>query len=122
MPSNTPNATVEPKPLSSEESRKTDAYWRAANYLCVGRIYLHDNPLLREPLRIEHVKPRLLGHWGTPGLNFIYVHMNQCPKAHLCLATTRNYLAVSRVIAGCQGRRLYILREDCALSALCLLD
>jgi xylulose-5-phosphate/fructose-6-phosphate phosphoketolase len=55
-----------------------DAYWRAANYLSVGQIYLYDNPLLREPLRIEHVKPRLLGHWGTtPGLNFIYVHCNR---------------------------------------------
>jgi xylulose-5-phosphate/fructose-6-phosphate phosphoketolase len=60
-----------------------DAYWRAANYLSVGQIYLLDNPLLREPLRAEHVKPRLLGHWGTtPGLNFIYVHMNRLIKAH----------------------------------------
>jgi len=58
--------------------RKMDAYWRAANYLSVGQIYLLDNPLLKEPLRIEHVKPRLLGHWGTtPGLNFIYVHLNR---------------------------------------------
>jgi xylulose-5-phosphate/fructose-6-phosphate phosphoketolase len=55
-----------------------DAYWRAANYLSVGQIYLLDNPLLREPLKREHTKPRLLGHWGTtPGLNFIYVHMNR---------------------------------------------
>ena len=55
-----------------------DAYWRAANYLTVGQIYLLDNPLLREPLRIEHVKPRLLGHWGTsPGLSFIYAHLNR---------------------------------------------
>ena len=55
-----------------------DAYWRAANYLSVGQIYLLDNPLLREPLRPEHVKPRLLGHWGTtPGLNFVYAHMNR---------------------------------------------
>ena len=61
--------------------RKMDAYWRAANYLSVGQIYLLGNPLLREPLRIEHVKPRLLGHWGTtPGLNFIYVHMNRVIK------------------------------------------
>src|SRR4051794_10437426 len=58
------------------------AYWRAANYLSVGQIYLLDNPLLREPLRVEHVKPRLLGHWGTtPGLNFIYVHMNRVIRA-----------------------------------------
>jgi xylulose-5-phosphate/fructose-6-phosphate phosphoketolase len=65
-------------PLSDEEIRQMDAYWRAANYLSVGQIYLLDNPLLREPLRAEHVKSRLLGHWGTtPGLNFIYVHMNR---------------------------------------------
>jgi len=63
---------------SAEELRQIDAYWRAANYLSVGQIYLFDNPLLREPLRREHVKPRLLGHWGTtPGLNFIYAHLNR---------------------------------------------
>jgi xylulose-5-phosphate/fructose-6-phosphate phosphoketolase len=66
------------RPLSDEELRKIDAYWRAANYLSVGQIYLLDNPLLREPLAPEHVKPRLLGHWGTtPGLNFIYAHLNR---------------------------------------------
>ncbi len=60
-----------------------DAYWRAANYLSVGQIYLLDNPLLREPLRLEHVKPRLLGHWGTtPGLNFLYVHLNRVIRAN----------------------------------------
>ena len=70
-------------PLSPEELRKTNAYWRAANYLSVGQIYLMDNPVLREPLKLEHTKPRLLGHWGTtPGLNFIYVHMNRIIKAH----------------------------------------
>jgi xylulose-5-phosphate/fructose-6-phosphate phosphoketolase len=64
--------------LSLEELRRIDAYWRAANYLSVGQIYLRDNPLLREPLRLDHVKPRLLGHWGTtPGLNFIYAHLNR---------------------------------------------
>jgi xylulose-5-phosphate/fructose-6-phosphate phosphoketolase len=64
--------------IDNELLRRMDAYWRAANYLSVGQIYLLANPLLREPLRIEHVKPRLLGHWGTtPGLNFIYVHMNR---------------------------------------------
>ncbi len=69
-------------PLSIEERRALHAYWRAANYLSVGQIYLLDNPLLREPLRIEHVKPRLLGHWGTtPGLNFIYAHLNRVIKA-----------------------------------------
>ncbi len=77
-------ATLErTKPLSAEELRKMNAYWRAANYLSVGQIYLLDNPLLREPLKIEHVKPRLLGHWGTtPGLNFIYVHLNRVIKAY----------------------------------------
>src|SRR5918996_201741 len=65
-------------PLNPEELARIDAYWRAANYLSVGQIYLLDNPLLREPLRLEHVKPRLLGHWGTtPGLNFVYAHMNR---------------------------------------------
>jgi xylulose-5-phosphate/fructose-6-phosphate phosphoketolase len=69
------------KPLSSEELSRMNAYWRAANYLSVGQIYLLANPMLREPLRLEHVKPRLLGHWGTtPGLNFIYVHMNRVIK------------------------------------------
>ena len=67
-----------PASLSTEELRGIDAYWRAANYLTVGQIYLLDNPLLREPLRLEHIKPRLLGHWGTsPGLNFIYAHLNR---------------------------------------------
>jgi xylulose-5-phosphate/fructose-6-phosphate phosphoketolase len=68
-------------PLAPDELRRMDAYWRAANYLSVGQIYLYDNPLLREKLKIEHVKPRLLGHWGTtPGLNFIYVHCNRLIK------------------------------------------
>lgn len=59
------------KPLTPELLRKMDAYWRAANYLSVGQIYLYDNPLLKKPLKLEHIKPRLLGHWGTtPGLNF----------------------------------------------------
>lgn len=67
--------------LSDEEVRLLNAYWRAANYLSVGQIYLYDNPLLRQPLKLQHVKPRLLGHWGTtPGLNFIYVHLNRVIK------------------------------------------
>lgn len=70
-------------PLTGEEVRKMNAYWQAANYLSVGQIYLRDNPLLREPLKLEHIKPRLLGHWGTtPGLNFIYVHLNRLIKRH----------------------------------------
>jgi xylulose-5-phosphate/fructose-6-phosphate phosphoketolase len=69
--------------LNPDELRLMDAYWRAANYLSVGQIYLMENPLLKEPLKIEHVKPRLLGHWGTtPGLNFIYVHLNRLIKRH----------------------------------------
>ena len=70
-------------PLTTEEVRRMNAYWRAANYLSVGQIYLYSNPLLREPLKLEHVKPRLLGHWGTtPGLNFIYVHLNRIIKTY----------------------------------------
>src|SRR5579872_1155345 len=69
--------------LSKEDARKLDAYWRAANYLSVGQIYLYDNPLFTEPLKLEHIKARLLGHWGTtPGLNFIYVHCNRLIKKH----------------------------------------
>ncbi len=70
-------------PLSEEQLALINGYWRAANYLSVGQIYLLDNPLLRQPLKIEHVKPRLLGHWGTtPGLNFIYAHLNRIIKQH----------------------------------------
>ncbi len=72
-----------PHPLSPEELRKVHAYWRAANYLSAGQIYLYDNPLLKETLRLKHIKPRLLGHWGTtPGLNLIYVHLNRLIKKH----------------------------------------
>ena len=68
-------------PLNAEQLRKINAWWRAANYLSIGQIYLYDNPLLRKPLKEEHVKPRLVGHWGTtPGLNFIYVHLNRLIK------------------------------------------
>src|SRR5689334_14694582 len=70
-------------PLSQDLLQRIDAYWRAANYLAVGQIYLLDNPLLRKPLKREHIKPRLLGHWGTtPGLNFVYVHLNRVINAH----------------------------------------
>ena len=69
--------------LSDAERQALDAYWRAANYLSVGQIYLLDNPLLTKPLALAHIKPRLLGHWGTtPGLNFIYVHLNRMIKTH----------------------------------------
>ena len=69
-------------PLSAEELRGIDAWWRAANYLSIGQIYLLDNPLLKQPLELQHIKPRLLGHWGTtPGLNFMYVHLNRVIRA-----------------------------------------
>src|SRR5499426_3776830 len=75
--------SVTSRRLSPEELRRMNAYWRAANYLSVGQIYLYANPLLREPLKLEHVKPRLLGHWGTtPGLNFIYAHCNRAIKKY----------------------------------------
>src|SRR5207248_2797315 len=74
---------ISQSPLSQEELSRINAYWRAANYLSVGQIYLYANPLLREPLKLEHIKPRLLGHWGTtPGLNFIYVHFNRIIKKY----------------------------------------
>src|SRR5205809_7322709 len=70
-------------PLGAEQLDKMQRYWQAANYLTVGQIYLQTNPLLREPLRPEHTKPRLLGHWGTsPGLSFIYVHLNRIINQH----------------------------------------
>lgn len=70
-------------PLDSDTLRMTNAYWRAANYLSVGQLYLYDNPLLREPLTLDHIKPLIVGHWGTaPGQNFIYVHLNRVIKAH----------------------------------------
>ena len=71
-------STIKGRPLGKAELGRIDAWWRAANYLSVGQIYLMANPLLREPLLPEHVKPRLLGHWGTtPGLNFVYAHLNR---------------------------------------------
>src|SRR5512144_1353694 len=74
-------ADIKGPSASKEYLDRIHAYWRAANYLSVGQIYLYDNPLLREPLKREHIKPRLLGHWGTtPGLNFIYAHLNRLIK------------------------------------------
>ena len=76
-------STVQGAPLSPEELRKTHAYWRACNYLSLGMIYLQSNPLLREPLKPEHIKNRLLGHWGaSPGLSFIYIHLNRLIKKY----------------------------------------
>jgi xylulose-5-phosphate/fructose-6-phosphate phosphoketolase len=79
-----PAAAPVPKgPLTPELLDKMHRYWRAANYLCIGQIYLFENPLLREPLKAEQIKPRLLGHWGTsPGQNLIYVHLNRLIKEH----------------------------------------
>ena len=76
-------ATITGTPLSPEELRRTNAYWETCNYLALGMIYLVDNPLLREPLRPEHIKNRLLGHWGSsPGLAFIYTHLNRLIKKY----------------------------------------
>lgn len=76
-------ATVQGTPLSKEELKKMDAFWRACNYLAMGMIYLQDNPLLRKPLKPEHIKNRLLGHWGSsPGLAFMYLHMNRAIKKY----------------------------------------
>ena len=83
--------------LTSEELRRIDAYWRACNYLCAGMIYLHDNPLLREPLRPEHFKNRLLGHWGSdPGQTFTWVHLNRVIKKY---DLDMIYISRSRVMA-----------------------
>jgi xylulose-5-phosphate/fructose-6-phosphate phosphoketolase len=77
------NGVVAGAPVTAEQLRLMDAYWRAANYLAVGQIYLLDNPLLREPLKVKDIKPRLLGHWGTtPGQNFVYVHLNRIIKQY----------------------------------------
>src|SRR3954466_4343767 len=71
-------STVTGRPLPKADLRRIDKWWRAANYLSVGQIYLQDNPLLREPLVAEHIKPRLLGHWGTtPGQTFVWAHLNR---------------------------------------------
>jgi xylulose-5-phosphate/fructose-6-phosphate phosphoketolase len=74
----TPKAADEKILLSADELRKIDAYWRACNYLSLGMLYLCENPLLREPLKVEHLKKRLVGHWGSdPGQSFIWVHLNR---------------------------------------------
>src|SRR6201984_1745652 len=76
-------STVSGTPLNAEELRKTHAFWRACNYLMLGMIYLQDNPFLKEPLKAEQIKSRLLGHWGaSPGLSFIYIHLNRLIKSY----------------------------------------
>ena len=78
LPATTDRSAKGKGALGSHEWLQLDAYWRAANYLSVGQIYLYANPLLREPLTLAHVKPLVVGHWGTtPGQNFIYVHLNR---------------------------------------------
>src|ERR1051326_7583498 len=82
-PTGTAKAVNSRQPLSPEELSKVHAYRRAANFLSLGQIYLYENPLIRGPLQLKHINPRLLGHWGTtPGLNFIYVHLNRLIKKH----------------------------------------
>ena len=82
-PTPSPSENIEKAPLTAEEARKMNAYWRACNYLCAGMIYLRDNPLLREPLKAEHIKNRLLGHWGSdPGQTFTWVHLNRLIKKY----------------------------------------
>src|SRR5579883_3554901 len=76
-------STVEGSPLSPDQLQKIDACWRACKYLALGMIYLQDNPLLKEPLKPEHIKNRLLGHWGSsPGLAFMYIHLNRLIKKY----------------------------------------
>jgi xylulose-5-phosphate/fructose-6-phosphate phosphoketolase len=98
-----------PQPLSATELNTINSYWRAANYLAVGQIYLFDNPLLREPLRAEHIKARLLGHWGTcPGLNMLYIHLNRLIVKH-----NRNVLFVTGPGARWAGPcRQYVSRRN----------
>ena len=83
MTQNIDKVLIADDPLTDDELQKTHAYWRACNYLAAGMIYLQDNPLLRKPLEYEHIKNRLLGHWGaSPGLSFMYIHMNRLIKKY----------------------------------------
>jgi XFP N-terminal domain len=103
-----PAASATAQPLSADALQLLERWWRTANYLSVGQIYLLDNPLLREPLRPEHIKPRLLGHWGTtPGLNFIYAHVNRAIVAR----TERDLCHRSRPRRSGAGRE-HIPRRD----------
>ena len=87
---------VEKQPVTQEYLKKMDAYWRAANYLGAAQLYLLDNPLLREPLTMDHIKKKIVGHWGTvPGQNFVYVHLNRVIKKYdqfPVLATVETFL------------------------------
>jgi xylulose-5-phosphate/fructose-6-phosphate phosphoketolase len=99
------------EPLKRKEMEAINAYWRAANYLSVGQIYLYDNPLLKEPLKLEHIKPRLLGHWETtPGLNFIYAHLNRLIKQHalnmIYIATNEDLMIARHTYKVISGKQL----------------
>ena len=99
IPSDARARAVKSNPLKPEMLMRVHAYWRAANYLSVGQIYLYDNPLLQKPLTLAHVKPRLLGHWGTtPGLNFIYVHLNRVIKEHDLDAMASDAFQIRRLL------------------------
>ena len=104
------------KKLDTDLALKMDAYWRAANYLSVGQIYLYDNPLLRKPLTLKHIKPRLLGHWGTtPGLNFIYVHLNRIIEP-AGTTTSTSSISRGRAMAARAWSQMLIWREPTARS------
>ena len=106
-------AAVHNRQTSSNDLDLLDRYWCAANYLSVGQIYLLDNPLLQEPLRPEHIKPRLLGHWGTtPGLNFIYAHLNR-RSAH---TTSMSFTSAGPAMAGPAWSLIPILKAPTARS------
>ena len=98
-------------PLTPDMLDKMNRYWRAANYLCIGQIYLFENPLLREPLKAEQIKPRLLGHWGTsPGQNLIYIHLNRADQRARCKCHLHCWSGTWRSVAQCvllSGRNLY---------------
>jgi len=94
-------STVQGKPLSAEELRNIHAYWRACNFLSLGMIYLQANPLLKEPLNPEHIKNRLLGHWGaSPGLSFAYIHLNRLIKKYGRFSSDRTIAEYAREVWG----------------------
>ena len=109
------NIIPKTKTLSPELLKKLNAYWCAANYLSVGQIYLYDNPLLKKPLTLEHIKPRLLGHWGTtPGLNFIYVHLNRIIKKYDLFVMSSIYEGFSVSVLEAMSLGMPLLLSDIA--------